>query len=512
MITQMKNIRKNIKSIIPVTARVWILLALLTVANSCDNFLDEVPDNRVALNDLEKAAQLLTNAYSQASPAFTDWMSDDVGYTIGTTKRPSHERLYAWEDDTSDPTEQDSPAYFWFNTYDAIAHANEVLAVLSDLPAVTDEEKARKRSIESEAYLTRAYGHFMLVNLFAKHYDESTASTDLGVPYVETPETVFIATYKRNTVQEVYDKVERDMLKGIELLDDSFFSNSGKYHFNKNAALAFASRFYLFSAQYSECVDYSNQLLGSDPSVFVRDLTSTEFQNASSSIDGYPQLYSSPDQASNLLLMRKISLVQRNDFAFGPIDNEYSALFGQNMFSGTTDQRENPAFVKGDNSVFPVRYQSLFQRSSLNSNTGLPYHIALTFRGEEVLLNRAEAYVFLNRVDLALADLQVLTNNRYSLNNSSSDRTVTIEKIRSLLGIFNNDRFAVFIYIVELERRKEFIVQGMRWFDIKRLGIEVTHVLQDQFSTATLAGDDLRQVIQIPKTAIDVGGLEPNPR
>ncbi len=506
-----QKIHTTITTLFNKVVKTGFIILLVILINSCSNFLDEVPDNRVSLDDLDKAAQLLTNAYSVASPAFTDWMTDDVGYTRGTTKRPSHERIYAWEDDTSDPTEQDSPAYFWFNTYGAIAHSNEVLAALDNITATSEEEIARKKSIQSEALLTRAYGHFMLVNLFAKHYDETTAATDLGVPYIETPETVFIATYKRNTVQQVYDKVERDMLLGLELLDDSFFSNSGKYHFNRNAALAFASRFYLFKADYEECVKFSDQLLGSDPSPFIRDMTSTAFQNVSSSVDGYPQLYSSPDLASNLLLMRKISLVQRNDFAFGPLDTSYSQLFGDNMFGGTTDQRENPAFVKGDNSVFPVRYQSLFERSSLNSNTGLPYHIALSFRGEEVVLNRAEANIFLNRIDDVISDLQALTDRRYSLG-SGSNRTITIEKIRSFIGISNNDRFALYIYIVELERRKEFITQGMRWFDIKRLGIEVTHVLQDQFSTITLEQDDLRKVIQIPKTAIDVGGLAANPR
>jgi hypothetical protein len=55
-------------------------------------------------------------------------------------------------------------------------------------------------------------------------------------------------------------------------------------------------------------------------------------------------------------------------------------------------------------------------------------------------------------------------------------------------------------------------MQGMRWFDIKRLGIEVNHTLQDQISTITLEQDDLRKVLQIPKTAIEVGGLKPNPR
>jgi uncharacterized protein YjhX (UPF0386 family) len=51
----------------------------------------------------------------------------------------------------------------------------------------------------------------------------------------------------------------------------------------------------------------------------------------------------------------------------------------------------------------------------------------------------------------------------------------------------------------------------LRWFDIKRFQIPVTHVLADG-STIELDADDNRQVLQIPQAAIDIGGLKPNPR
>ncbi|GJM28287.1 MAG: hypothetical protein DHS20C17_09220 [Cyclobacteriaceae bacterium] len=491
--------------------KIFVFGLLLLMPISCNDFLDEVPDNRVSLDNLDKAQQLLTNAYSISSYAFTDWMTDNVGFTTGVTIRTNHRQAYQWEDFTDGPTEQDTPIFFWFETYTAIAHANEVLAILEDLPSNTEELQAQKRATESEALLTRAYGHFMLVNLFAKHYDESTANTDKGVPYVDTPETVFIQQYSRNTVQEVYDRVEEDMLRGIDLVDEGFFANSGKYHFNLNAALAFASRFYLFKGDFDQCIEFSNRLLGSNPSSFVRDMTSDEFQVASSSITGYPQLYSSPDQPSNLLLMRKISLVQRNDFAHGPLSSFYGDLFASNPFLASTDTRENPAFVKGNNALFPVRYESLFERSSLNSNVGFPYHINLAFRGEEVLLNRAESYLMSNRIDDAIDDLQILTDNRYI----GSDIQLTMEIIRDFFGASGNpfvtDRELVLDYTL-LERRKEYIAQGLRWFDIKRYGLVVEHVLADGFSTIRLEDDDLRKILQIPGSALDVGGLEPNPR
>ena len=491
-----------------------LTITLLFFGTACDSFLDEVPDNRVALDDLDKAAQLLTNAYSISSYAFTDWMTDNVGFTRGINLRPNHNEAYAWQDFTGGPTDQDTPAFFWFQTYNAIAHANEVLAVLEDLPANTEELQDRKAAIESEALLTRAYGHFMLVSLFAKNYDEGSSSGDPGVPYIEEPETVFLETYERNSVQEVFDKVEADMLRGIELANDNFFLNSGKYHFNSNAALAFASRFYLFKGEYDKCIEFSSRLLGANPAAFIRDLTSEEFLAASSSILGYPQLYSSPELASNLMLMRKLSLVQRVDFAHAPTNDIYNPLFADHPFSADMeDFRENPAFVKGNNGLFPARYESLFERSGLNSNVGFPYHIALAFRGEEVLLNRVEAYIQENRISDAIADLQILTDNRYMSDIQNDNPVLSLSLIRNFVGSgpFISDKSALQEYYL-LEKRKEFIVQGMRWFDIRRFELEVRHVLGDNVSVITLRENDPRKILQIPESAIDVGGLRPNPR
>lgn len=487
-----------------------IFLGMVTAAavTACDDFLDAVPDNRVNLNDLDKAAQLLTNAYSIASPAFTEVMTDNVGFTTGVTIRQSNQQAYQWQDVTTGPDEQDTPDFYWFETYNAIAHANEVLAVLDDLPVESDEDEQKRDAIEAEAKLTRAYGHFMLVNFFGEHY--TIDSGEDGVPYVKDPETVFIETYERISVRKVYGEVEDDLQDGLEKVSDIFYSGSGKYHFNRNAALAFASRYYLFKGDMARCVQYSSEMLGTNPETFVRDLTSDQFQNAKSSITGYPQLYCSPELPANLLLMRKISLVQRPDYGHGMLSDFYSDLFAANPLPGTDDERENPAFVKGDNALLPVRYQNLFQRSSLNSNVGLPYHIAMIFTGEEVLLNRVEANVYLNNLDEAMADLVVFAKRRYSGRNN----TLTMEGLRAFFGATDDPSFTdqlILLNYVLFERRKEFLLQGMRWFDLKRYQISVEHQLADG-RVITLEEDDKRKILQIPQSAVEVGGLEPNDR
>ena len=57
-------------------------------------------------------------------------------------------------------------------------------------------------------------------------------------------------------------------------------------------------------------------------------------------------------------------------------------------------------------------------------------------------------------------------------------------------------------------RRLETIHQGLRWFDIKRYGIEVRHK-QGLEAEKILAWDDIRRAIEIPSTVIEAG-MTPN--
>jgi starch-binding outer membrane protein, SusD/RagB family len=362
-------------------------------------------------------------------------------------------------------------------------------------------DQPRKDAIKAEALLTRAYGHFMLVNLFAKHFDEDDADRDLGIPYVVEPETQFIKKYTRPTVEEVYNKVEEDLLAGLALVNDTYYANSGKYHFTRNAALAFASRFYLFKGDYVKCVDYSNALLGADPNIFVKDIPALLQQRVN--VEDYIRLYHAPGDNSNLLLIRQISNFHIPSLGHWPSRQLYSEIYESNPF-GLTDERQDPAWVAGENGLAATKYEFLFERSSLTSNVGLNYTIFLAFRGEEVLLNRAECHARANRITQAMNDMRTLVSKRYR-----GTPDVSLTRLRNFYG-FGNDRAMMLNFIVH-ERIKEFMHEGLRWFDIKRFEIEVEHVLPDG-NTIELDDDDDRKVIQIPQAAIDVGGLKPNKR
>lgn len=478
--------------------KIFLILLIVPVVFSCDQFLEETPDNRVDLNTVEKAAQLLTSGYPQASYNFTEWMSDNVSYTFGTFKQPEHNEAYNWEEVTA--IFQDTPTYYWNSAYEAIAHANEVLASIDEL----EGDEARKTAVKGEALLVRAYNHFMLVNLFARHYDQQDSRNDPGVPYVKEPEKVFIKKYTRNTVREVYDLVESDLLEGLELVNDSYYANSGKYHFTRNAALAFASRYYLFRRDYPKCVQYSSQLLGSNPARLVKNIPALLSERINT--EDYVRLYTSPTDESNLLLLRQATNFHVN-VAYWPSNEMYNYFSQVNPFFAE-DVRFGSAYVRGENGIQIPKFEFLFERSSLSSNVGINYTIALGFRGEEALLNRAESYALMGQIEDAIADLQVLVNYRYI---DDQPLTLDIETLRNYYGIQNDDQFALFLFVLD-EKQKEFLHEGLRWFDIRRYGIPVSHVLQDEQTVIELEQDDPRKVLLIPKAAVDVGGLEQNER
>ncbi len=65
------------------------------------------------------------------------------------------------------------------------------------------------------------------------------------------------------------------------------------------------------------------------------------------------------------------------------------------------------------------------------------------------------------------------------------------------------------------ERRKELVMRGLRWPDIKRSnrdGYNITLSRTVNGQTFTLPPNDLRYAIAIPENVIEIGGIQQNPR
>ncbi len=486
------------------------LFILVAFGTSCENYLEESPDDRLSLDSVEKAAKVVADSYSRASYAFTDMYTDlagplgfpdgqgiiqDVG---GSTIRLQDEQIYTWDVVTS--IGSDTPTFFWDETYRSIAQANEVLAIIDGL----DGDQDLKNAVKGEALLSRAYNHFMLVNMFGLHYDEN-ATSNLGIPYISEPETEFLPSYERNTVAEVYDLVEEDLLQGLALINDKFFTGTKKYHFTKKAAQAFASRFYLWKRDYVNCIKYSDLFLDGNPSLYIKnpgDYTISGF-------DAIAIQYANPEEESNVLVAQKFSIHQRFNFGFRLNSADVNQLFTNPLV--TADVRNNPFSNSNFETTIIPRLFEYFFRENLSSNSGQPYYINVEMKGEEVVLNRAEAHLLSGNQGAALADINSLAVKRYGGTEYTDTAAITTFYQAS-------DVEDGILKLILDERKKEFWDHGLRWFDIKRHNLVVNHVLPvseggngDINAPLVLTSNDLRKAIQIPEDAL-ASGLTPNPR
>ena len=496
--------------------KILIIVSLFVsfVFSACNDYLDKAPDNRASLNSPKAVRELLVSAYpDQTYQVFTESMSDNVSdrgpqanaEAADSPSRLTSEQAYNWEDMKGE--DQDEPTSYWAGCYKAIASCNHALQAI-----VKNGDGPEYAAQKGEALVCRAYAHFMLVNIFAEHYDSLTAKTALGIPYVTEPERVVFKEYTRNTIKEVYQKIIADFTTGFPLINDAVYPVRS-YHFTKNASAAFASRLYTYLGEPDSVIKYSGMVLGSTPQSLVRDWNGLYQKFASTA--ALSTQYDKADDPANIMIIGCVSWLYRaayNRYALDinllkTVAYKVNVTGGQNAFLS----------ISGGICVIP-KYFEYFKRESINANYGVGYVMVPSFTIEEVLFNRAEAYVMKNDFTNALKDLNAYYPRRIDKYNATI-HMVTAAKVTAYAAkdaTIPAPAYALsaaqipYIKVILDARRAEFIHEGLRWFDIKRMHLAITHAIVGG-SSITLTPSDLRRAVQIPLDALAFG-IVPNTR
>lgn len=477
----------------------YICLVLLVLAvSACNKYLDVAPDSRTNLDGLDKVKDLLVSAYPTGSyttfaEAASDNATDKGPNASGVYFYPINEGPYLFEDINSE-TGRDSPTNYWYACYKAIAAANHALDAIER--ATVDVKSYLP--YKGEALLCRAYAHFMLVTFFSMPYIPGGANTQPGIPYVTMPEKEVQPKYERKTVAYVYEMIEKDLTEGLSLIKNTSYTVP-KYHFTTSAAHAFASRFFLFKKEYDKVVTHANLVTtAGDFSRSLRPWISI-YNNLPETAD-IRSRYGMSTENANILLVRATTYWSSRNYLYR-YGLEYQLnqqrMKRPNVSGGTWDQR-----TSSYNSSTNIRH---------NKFTSDTYILPLLCM-EEVLFNRAEAYAYLGQNDKALADLNLYASTRIAGYNATTHE-INLPKIRTFYSTTDNKEGLVST-VLDF-RRSEFIFEGLRWFDILRYGLTVSHKVLDGTgavaSTITNTKDDPRRAFQIPVEA-KLAGLELNPR
>ena len=513
------------------------IIALGLTLTSCDDWLDKLPDNRMELQTPSDVSSLLVSAYPSAHPAYLlEMYSDNTDDCVNPSWSEASRfqaQAYKWEDIT-ETGEDESPQELWNKHYIAIASANAAIDLIEGKgsPAEYSEQLG-------EALLCRAYAMFQLSTVFCKAYNPATASTDLGLPYPTHPEKVVGTVYTRGTMEDLYGQIDKDLQRGLPLVSSNY--SKPKFHFNTEAAKAFAARFYLYKGDFAKAITYATEVLGADPTAKARDWDAYAALNMNQQIR--PEAWVSADEKCNFLLQTVYS-------EWGAISGPYR--LGDKYAHSYRITYDEDIASKGPfgaaNSTFKQRVWSntalanLFHRkvpyefeyTDLQAGIGFAHAEYAVFTTEQLLLERAEAYALSGELQKAVDDYNTIMKiyqkypktftlkqivDFYNGVDYYTPKKATVKKhfVKPVYTIDaeGSDQEALLQAILHLRRIME-VGEGYRMQDVKRYGI-VIYRRQTNTSftisavTDSLTVDDPRRAIQLPQDVI-TSGLEPNDR
>ncbi|MCL6296698.1 RagB/SusD family nutrient uptake outer membrane protein [Jejuia spongiicola] len=455
-------------------------LPLLLLA-SCDGKLDvtqpDVISAEVALRNLDDLETALYGAYAELRGSglygeATLWLPDLLAdnLRIGNSNGGGNRREANWQYTSG------TDIGTWGGSYELIFDAN---TVINNSDAFEDGRK--KNRIVGQALALRALGHFELLKYYAEDYGRN--STKLAVPIV----TLFeIGKPARNTVAEVYDQIFDDLLLAKNLLNnvDKDPQENGPFYFNALAVNALLARVSLYAGEWQDAVNYATIVINQSQLANPVDYASMWAEDTDGEVLFAVAFATTGDgRIGSDLLDNSNPSAPRSTFT---LSNDMATLYDEvndirfNSFVLINPLNPPGANDQNDDVYLPFKYPGRGGERGLNN--------AKVLRVSEMYLIRAEAYANISGQDaLGSADLNTLRASR-----------ITNYVNEDLSGQVLKDA-------IQVERRKELVAEGHRWFDLKRInqGVQRGTDCRGLTISCTLEAGNFRFVFPIPQSELD---------
>ena len=443
---------------------IGILLIFVISLFGCKKFLDEKPDKKLVVPQSLADLQAILDYYPDMFPdPGSDEVSADNYYLTqadyDALLSEGQKRIYTWENDKI----FDSYTNDWSIAYKKIFFVNTVLDGLNNITQI--DNVAEYNNIKGQALFIRSKTFLQVVITWALAYDAASANNNLGIPLPLKAD--FTIPAFRSTVQETYERIITDLKISIPLLPPKGIHVSRASRAAAYGMLArtfFAMRDYSSAGLYADsCLQIHNALL--------------DYNSISSSA-----LYPFPQFNAETIFYSTTGQRQLGDSRAKVDSLLYQSYQGN-------DLRKILFFRNNGNGSFAFK-------GNYTGSSSLFYGIAT----DEILLMRAESFARQGNKNAALADLNTLLVKRW--------------KTGTFLPVTATDANEALSKILA-ERRKQLLMRGVRWMDIKRLNKEGYGIIPKRFINSTLytlPANDLRYALPLPEDVIALSGMPQNPR
>ncbi|MCH4019167.1 MAG: RagB/SusD family nutrient uptake outer membrane protein [Prevotella sp.] len=389
--------------------------------------------------------------YGRNMFVYGDVRGEDVQYNASYGSGRA-EFYYKMEYRTADDFGQGSA--IWQSPLITIGRANRIIAAV-DGGKISDASSNASvvAQYKNEARVVRALCLFDLTRVYGEPYLKDNGAS-LGAP-IDTTVYDYNIQVGRNTVAECYTQVIKDLTEAIA--SGALSTSKTQGYINKWAAEALLSRVYLTKGDYKNALSVSEDVINNSPyQLWTRD----QYVNAWSNTDASH----TNEMLFEFVITNNSDWVDRNGYAYLTIENSnkltdpgygdivITKSFSDSLLTDDKDIRNDivAAATNDSKNVFGGRkvYLKKFPMGRYND---IP-----VLRLSEVYLNAAEAAFNEKDKTTAAKYLNAIIDNR----TTDKSREVTASNIT-----------AQRIY---MERRKELVGEGQRYFDALRRGETIT--------------------------------------
>lgn len=355
----------------------------------------------------------------------------------------------------------------WNSVYNNIYIANNVLANIDNVNR-TPINAAALDDIKGQALFLRAYNFYKAVTIWSLAYDHASSATDAGIPL--RLNVNFNERSTRANVEQSYQQILNDLKLAIPIISKTPLH---VYRGSKAAAYALLSRTYLAMRIYDQaklyadsCLQINDKLidfnkLNISASFPIPKFNDEILYDTNVGGSGATPITRTKARVDSLLILM-----------YSPNDLRLTAFF--------STAADGSKLFKGSYEGASTRFNGMTT--------------------DEMYLTRAECLARNNETVSAMADLNHLLVSRYK--NGLFQPLVANSATDALNKIL-------------LERRKELVMRGTRWADIKRLNKDGANILLKRVVngvTYTLPPNNPRYALPIPDDVIALSGMQQNPR
>ncbi len=446
--------------------KISILLLLVIGLAACD--MDLKPHSSIEENE---AVQTLNDCRKFRNGLYVNWrglstggyliyseiQTDNFNGVIGNGNRLGSLYTGTIQPQTTEITN------IWANYYSIIAKANFIINKMEAMEGqekiFTEEELKELRRYLGEAYITRAFCHYNLIDKFSPAYTESNKDAEAqGVPLVTLyePSSLYEKYPGRNTLGQGYTLINEDLSNAVKYLEE--YENFDKtaapkaesVYMTSDFAKALQARVALSMKDYPTALKISETLINDNRYPLVkRDTLQTMWEN---------------DEGKEIVFLVHMTEIHRGS----PTGQSFLSdkdLVDYLPTKEVVDLYEKEdirrdVYLKPKKIITTGGEQTVFVFSKFAGNMNLQTAKVPEYRNMGKPVRSAEFYLIAAEAASKIPG-QEATANKYL----NALRQVRIDgyKESTYSGVVLTNE-------IELERRRELIGEGFRFGDLKRWG------------------------------------------